>query len=163
MKTGQHFNQKQLLAISGLTRNQYRQLQKYDLLDNNTDPIRYSLSEVVYCRLIVKLREHYSLQKIRKFLYSCDSYLDHLVSLDYGVIEYTKDVAEELSMKSLKPDIIKKLKGIYIYHEKKRISDVHGYFDIDCCYINLKEIRKELLLRAKKYELDSIEEKFKIA
>ncbi|MGL4880863.1 MAG: hypothetical protein ACRC8K_07330 [Waterburya sp.] len=163
MKTGKLFNQKQLLAISGLTRNQYRQLQKYNLLNNNTNPLRYSLSEVIYCRLIVKLREHYSLQKIRKFLYSCDTYLNNLVSLDYGVIEYKNDIAEELSMRYFKPEIIKKIEEVYIYHEQKKIIDDCGELYINCCYVNVKKIRKELIIRAKEYQLDSIEEKFKIA
>lgn len=165
MKTGQLFNQKQLIEVSGLSQGQIRQLHKYELLERPKHPVRFRLTEAIYCRLIFWLRQYYSFQQVRQFVRPCEEYFDNLISKNFGLIEFTDNIAIELDLiSSLEDLVLEKLEDAYIYREVKQIEDKYqGSIDVNCCYVNLEAIRTELIDRAYKYNLDSIEQKFKLA
>lgn len=165
MKTGQLFNQKQLIDVSGLSQGQIRQLHKYELLERPKHPVRFHLTEAIYCRLIFWLRQYYSFQQVRQFIHPCEDYLNNLISKNYGLIEFTDNIAIELDLtNNIDESIKEKLEDAYIYREVKQIEDkFQGSIDVNCCYVNLQSIRNELIDRAYDYKLDSIEQKFRLA
>jgi hypothetical protein len=165
MKTGQLFNQKQLIDISGLSQGQIRQLHKYMLLDRPKNPVRFRLTEAIYCRLIYWLRQYYSFQQVKQFVYPCEKYFNDLILKKYGVIEFTNNIAIELDLTDNLENLIqKKLENTYIYREIRQIEDKYqGSIDINICFVNLEAIRNELINRAYDYNLDSIEQKFRLA
>ena len=163
MDTGRFFNQKELISCSQLTHHQIRTLRNSDLISPRCNPLRYSLIDVIYSRMVYQLREIYSLQQLKRMILSADIYGIDLLRKKYGVIKEVQGVIDKLELLDSCPDeVIGKLKKSYCFSETKKMKDkfTDYYYDVETCYIDLEGIRVEVIDRAYRYEVTSIAEKF---
>ena len=163
MDTGRFFNQKELINCTQLTHHQIRTLRKSDLLDPKCKPLRYSLIDVFYCRMVYRLREIYSLQQLKRMILSADRYGGDLLRKKYGVIKLVDGLINKLELlDSCSDEVIYKLETSYCYYETKKMKDkfTENYLDVEWCYVDLEGIRIEVIDRAYRYGVTSIAEKF---
>ena len=158
-------------------------LYTYNLLSRPQSPIRFRLAEVIYCRLIFWLRKYYSFQRLKYLIHSCDQYSNNLISKNYGILDFLDEEDPEIVgydednyhqiklVNKLDNYVEEKLVDTYLYQESKLVDivlrDKHPdmspvFCKVTFCYINLKKIRNELIIRAYEYNVDSIEKKFNL-
>jgi len=82
------FNQRELILYSGLSQGQIKILQKHDLLESPEPLQRYTLVNIVYCRIVYRLRQFYSAQQIRNFLPHCDYFGKKLLDDDNDYLAF---------------------------------------------------------------------------
>lgn len=163
MDTGRFFNQKEAINCTQLTRQQLRTLEKNGLIQPIRNPLRYTLVDIVYCRLIYRLREMYSLQQLKGMLLPADRYGGDLLLKKYGIIKWVKGFIQVMQLlDSLPEEIIKKLEKSYYYIESKQLKDkfIDEHFNVDSCYVDLQGIRVETIDFGYRYAVTSIAEKF---
>ena len=163
MDTGRFFNQKEARNCTQLTRQQLRTLEKNGLIEPLRNPLRYTLVDVVYCRLIYRLRQVYSLYQLKEMLLPADRYGGALLVKKYAIIKEVKGsiFAMEL-LDTLPEEVVKKLEKSYYYIERKQLKDKFTNQDInvDSCYIDIQGIRVEIIDFGYRYEVTSLAEKF---
>lgn len=163
MDTGRFFNQKELIKCSQLTRNQIQTMRNYQMIEPSYNPLRYNLMDVVYCRLVYQLREIYSLQQLKRMIFSADKYGGDLLRRKYGVIKLVDGLINKLELLDSCPDeVIDKLENSYCFSEIKKMKDkfTDEYLDVESCYVDLEGIRVEVIDRAYRYGVTSLTEKF---
>ena len=163
MDTGRFFNQKELLQCSQLTRHQVETLRNNRMIEPTYNPLRYSLIDVIYCRLIYRLREIYTFHQLKIMVLSADRYGGDLLRKKYGVIKLVDGLINKLKLlDSCSDEVIYKLETSYCYYETKKMKDkfTENYLDVEWCYVDLEGIRIEVIDRAYRYGVTSIAEKF---
>jgi len=163
MDTGRFFNQKEVINCTQLTRHQLKTLESNGLIDPNYNPLRYSLKEVVYCRMLYRLREIYSLYQLKRMVLSVDKYGVDILTKKYGVIKQVDGIINQLELLDSCPDeVIDKLQKSYCFSETKKMKDkfTEDYLDVEWCYVDLEGIRVEVIDRGYRYGVTSLTEKF---
>lgn len=163
MDTGRFFNQKELIQCSQLTRHQIQTLRNNCMIDPTNNPLRYSLIDVIYCRLIYRLREIYTLYQLKVMILPADVYGGDLLRRNYGLIKQVDGVINKLELlDSCSDDVIEKLQNFYCFSETKKMKHkfTEDYFDVEWCYVDLEGIRVEVIDRAYSGGVTSLTEKF---
>ncbi len=163
MDTGKFFNQKEAMNCSQLTRQQLRTLEKSGLIQPLRNPLRYTLLDVIYSRLVYRLRGLYSLQQLKSTILPANKYGGDLLSKKYGIIKQVEGSINKLELlDSCSVEVIAKLQKSYCFYETKKMKDkfTEDYNDLESCYIDLEGIRIEVIDRAYSNEVTSLSEKF---
>ncbi len=159
MDTGRFFNQKEIKNCTELTRQQLRTLEIKRFIEPRRNPLRYSLIDVIYCRLFYQLREIYSFQQLKLMILPSYEYGGDLLTKKYGFI---KGLNKLELLDSLSKENINKLEKSYYFREIKQFKDkfTDEYLDVECCYVDLEGIRVEVIDRAYSSGVTSLTEKF---
>ena len=159
MDRGKYFSQLELIRCSGFSRDQVKLVEKNKYIEPLRNPVRYVLTDVIYCRMVFHLREIYSFQQLKKLILSTDTYGGDFLIKKYGLI---KGLNELQLLDNLPLEIIDKLEKSYYFSETKQLKDKFSdrYIEVECCYIDLEGIRVEVIDRAYRYGITSMAEKF---
>ncbi|MGF1488293.1 MAG: hypothetical protein ACFBSE_14500 [Prochloraceae cyanobacterium] len=159
MDTGRYFSQKEVINCTQLTRQQLITLENKSFIRPRRNPLRYSLIDVIYCRLVYRLREIYSFQQLKLIVLPAYTYGDGLLKKKYGLI---KGLNQLELLDSLSKENVSKLEKSYYFCEVKQFKEkfTDQYVDIEYCYVDLEGIRVEVIDRAYISGVTSLREKF---
>jgi len=160
MNTKKFFNQSQLLKLSGLTQTHLRVLKKYGLIEDRTSPVKHTLQELIYCRVVFLLKIEYSMQHIRELLKPCNDYDDNLITEDFALISLDEPI--KLTAVSLEtPEYKAMVKNTFIVFDRKILFKKNGCVEkINFICINLLDILTDLANRAIDLDIDRVDLKF---
>lgn len=159
IKTGKYFSQVQLLRLSGLTQTQLRTLVHNGLINEVKKEFRrYTLSELIYCRIVALLRLEFSMQSVRERLGPCKNYEEIFFSAKDFLLSMIES-EQENSVAELKSAKIAKGEFVRI-QSTFSINKDGGEARTKFIQVNLAEIISDLFEKSVAYNYDSVELKF---
>lgn len=140
------FTLKELLKITELEQHQIRFLFREELMIRLKPPDKYTLSDLIYCRLFYWLVQLYG-KRAGKLLNPRLEYLDWLTYRKYGEIKFTKMTSLEMTATDEleEPELAEELDRTIFLAGVKQVPDKYqGHIEVNYCYFNLERIKEEV-------------------